>query len=183
MPSPEDSHPFYPPVLLGDILILRNVKVSFCQYGVFLFWTGFLEISALKVWLLPFSQMSSLWWMLILQRPSVPFPGPSAPASNFYGPSLAVLALCQENPTRALPIAARFAKILRFGSSPFNTGELVAPSKHCPKLGISRTVSGGGEQEGKVGGGAFHGGGAKGYENVCRWKALNKHLLDMRIRE
>lgn len=59
----------------------------------------------------------------VLQRQMESWPpsGPSAPASNFYGPSLAVLALCQENPTRALPIAARFAKILRFGSSPFNT--------------------------------------------------------------
>ncbi|XP_032212691.1 cobalamin binding intrinsic factor [Mustela erminea] len=59
----------------------------------------------------------------VLQRQMESWPpsGPSAPAANFYGPSLAVLALCQENPTRALPIAARFAKILRFGSSPFNT--------------------------------------------------------------
>ncbi|XP_047546872.1 cobalamin binding intrinsic factor [Lutra lutra] len=59
----------------------------------------------------------------VLQRQMESWPpsSPSAPASTFYGPSLAVLALCQENPTRALPIAARFAKILRFGSSPFNT--------------------------------------------------------------
>ncbi|XP_058999306.1 cobalamin binding intrinsic factor [Mustela lutreola] len=59
----------------------------------------------------------------VLQRQMESWPpsGPRAPASDFYGPSLAVLALCQENPTRALPIAARFAKILRFGSSPFNT--------------------------------------------------------------
>ena len=90
--------------------------------------------------------------MLILQRPSAPFPGPSTPASTFYGPSLAVLALCQENPTTALPIAARFAKILRFSSSPFNVGELVATSKYCPELGTSRTVNREGEKEGKVGG-------------------------------
>lgn len=88
--------------------------------------------------------MSSLWWMLISQRPSVPFPGPDAPAPTFYGPSLAVLALCQENPKTALPIAARFAKILRFSSSPFNMGKLVATSKHCPQLGTSRALNGGG---------------------------------------
>ncbi|XP_045873573.1 cobalamin binding intrinsic factor [Meles meles] len=59
----------------------------------------------------------------VLQRlmESWPPSSPSAPASTFYGPSLAVLALCQENPKTALPIATRFAKILRFGSSPFNT--------------------------------------------------------------
>ncbi|XP_034884833.1 cobalamin binding intrinsic factor [Mirounga angustirostris] len=59
----------------------------------------------------------------ILQRQMETWPpsSPRAPASTFYGPSLAVLALCQENPETALPIAARFAKYLRFSSSPFNT--------------------------------------------------------------
>ncbi|KAI5761265.1 CBLIF protein [Gulo gulo luscus] len=71
----------------------------------------------------------------VLQRQMESWPpsSPSAPVSTFYGPSLAVLALCQENPTRALPIAARFAKILRFGSSPFNmdTGAMATLALTC----------------------------------------------------
>ncbi|EPY74093.1 hypothetical protein CB1_002300016 [Camelus ferus] len=43
-------------------------------------------------------------------------------ASTFYGPSLAILALCQNNPEAALPTAARFAKTLLANSSPFNMG-------------------------------------------------------------
>ncbi|KAB1272658.1 Gastric intrinsic factor [Camelus dromedarius] len=44
-------------------------------------------------------------------------------ASTFYGPSLAILALCQNNPEAALPTAARFAKTLLANSSPFNMGK------------------------------------------------------------
>ncbi|XP_034501105.1 cobalamin binding intrinsic factor [Ailuropoda melanoleuca] len=71
----------------------------------------------------------------ILQRQMETWPpsSPDAPAPTFYGPSLAVLALCQENPKTALPIAARFAKILRFSSSPFNmdTGAMATLALTC----------------------------------------------------
>ncbi|XP_022363362.1 gastric intrinsic factor [Enhydra lutris kenyoni] len=71
----------------------------------------------------------------VLQRQMESWPpsSPSVPASTFYGPSLAVLALCQENPTRTLPIAARFAKILKFGSSPFymDTGAMATLALTC----------------------------------------------------
>ncbi|XP_004478016.1 cobalamin binding intrinsic factor [Dasypus novemcinctus] len=46
---------------------------------------------------------------------------PTAEASSFYGPSLAILALCQKNPETTLPIAARFAKALLVNTSPFST--------------------------------------------------------------
>ncbi|XP_037697265.1 cobalamin binding intrinsic factor isoform X1 [Choloepus didactylus] len=46
---------------------------------------------------------------------------PSTEATSFYGPSLAILALCQKNPETTLPIAVRFAKALLADSSPFNT--------------------------------------------------------------
>ncbi|XP_039101011.1 cobalamin binding intrinsic factor [Hyaena hyaena] len=58
---------------------------------------------------------------------------PNAQASTFYGPSLAVLALCQKNSETTLPIAARFAKILLANSSPFNmdTGAMVTLALTC----------------------------------------------------
>ncbi|XP_012884575.1 PREDICTED: gastric intrinsic factor [Dipodomys ordii] len=40
--------------------------------------------------------------------------------SAFYGPSLAILALCQKNPETTLPTALRFAKILLASSSSLN---------------------------------------------------------------
>lgn len=45
---------------------------------------------------------------------------PGAEASAFYGPSLAILALCQKNSEATLPVAVRFAKTLMRESSPFN---------------------------------------------------------------
>ncbi|XP_021081347.1 cobalamin binding intrinsic factor isoform X2 [Mesocricetus auratus] len=45
---------------------------------------------------------------------------PGADASAFYGPGLAILALCQKNSEATLPIAARFAKTLMKDPSPFN---------------------------------------------------------------
>ena len=96
--------------------------------------------------------------MFTLQRPSVPFPGPSAPAWTFYGPSLAVLALCQEHPGRALPVAARLAKILAAGLSPFNTGELAATCRRA----LSWEPKGRRGLRGERGG--SRGGGAKGLE-------------------
>ncbi|KAK2489380.1 hypothetical protein MC885_020209 [Smutsia gigantea] len=59
--------------------------------------------------------------------------GSSAQASTFYGPSLAILALCQNNPEMTLPIAARFAKILWNNFSPFNvdTGAMVTLALTC----------------------------------------------------
>ncbi|XP_045341310.1 cobalamin binding intrinsic factor isoform X1 [Leopardus geoffroyi] len=58
---------------------------------------------------------------------------PNAQSSTFYGPSLAVLALCQKNPETTLPIAVRFAKILLANSSPFNTdtGAMVTLALTC----------------------------------------------------
>ncbi|XP_006899912.1 PREDICTED: gastric intrinsic factor [Elephantulus edwardii] len=58
---------------------------------------------------------------------------PNAEASSFYGPGLAVLALCQQNPEAALPIAIRFAKSLLVNSSPFNTdtGAIVSLALTC----------------------------------------------------
>ncbi|XP_019609638.2 cobalamin binding intrinsic factor [Rhinolophus sinicus] len=58
---------------------------------------------------------------------------PNAEASSFYGPSLAVLALCQKNPETTLPIAARFAKTLLANSSPFNidTGAMATLALTC----------------------------------------------------
>ncbi|KAM7084662.1 cobalamin binding intrinsic factor [Molossus nigricans] len=58
---------------------------------------------------------------------------PNAEASSFYGPSLAILALCQKNPERTLPIAARFAKTLLANSSPFNidTGAMATLALTC----------------------------------------------------
>ncbi|XP_016055919.1 PREDICTED: gastric intrinsic factor [Miniopterus natalensis] len=59
--------------------------------------------------------------------------GPNAEASSFYQPSLAILALCQQNPERTLPIAARFAKALLANASPFNvdTGAVVTLALTC----------------------------------------------------
>ncbi|XP_051003034.1 cobalamin binding intrinsic factor [Acomys russatus] len=45
---------------------------------------------------------------------------PGAEASAFYGPGLAILALCQKNSEATLPIAVRFAKTLMMESSPLN---------------------------------------------------------------
>ncbi|XP_015974488.2 cobalamin binding intrinsic factor isoform X2 [Rousettus aegyptiacus] len=45
---------------------------------------------------------------------------PSAEALSLYGPSLAILALCQKNSEATLPIAARFAKTVLAISSPFD---------------------------------------------------------------
>ncbi|XP_066216499.1 cobalamin binding intrinsic factor [Saccopteryx leptura] len=59
--------------------------------------------------------------------------GPNAEASSFYGPSLAILALCLENPESTLPLAARFAKTVQANSSPFNidTGAMVTLALTC----------------------------------------------------
>ncbi|XP_057581827.1 cobalamin binding intrinsic factor-like [Hippopotamus amphibius kiboko] len=56
-----------------------------------------------------------------------------AHASSFYGPSVAILALCQNNPETTLPIAARFAKTLLANSSPFNmdTGAMATLALTC----------------------------------------------------
>ncbi|KAG8505720.1 Cobalamin binding intrinsic factor, partial [Galemys pyrenaicus] len=61
------------------------------------------------------------------------FYGLSAPASSFYGPSLAILALCQKNSAWTLPIAARFAKALLANTSPFNvdTGAVATLALTC----------------------------------------------------
>ncbi|XP_006876522.1 PREDICTED: gastric intrinsic factor [Chrysochloris asiatica] len=58
---------------------------------------------------------------------------PSAEATSFYGPSLAILALCQKNPETTLPIAARFAKSLLVNPSPFNmdTGAIATLALTC----------------------------------------------------
>ncbi|XP_028372800.1 cobalamin binding intrinsic factor [Phyllostomus discolor] len=58
---------------------------------------------------------------------------PDAEASSFYGPSLAILALCQKNPEKTLPVAARFAKTLLANSSPFNmdTGAMATLALTC----------------------------------------------------
>ncbi|XP_069326171.1 cobalamin binding intrinsic factor [Eulemur rufifrons] len=54
-------------------------------------------------------------------------------ASAFYGPSLAILALCQKNSEATLPIAVRFAKTLLANSSPFNvdTGAVATLALTC----------------------------------------------------
>lgn len=49
--------------------------------------------------------------------------GLNAPASSFYGPSLAIMALCQKNAEPILPIAVRFAKSLLVNVAPFSVGE------------------------------------------------------------
>ncbi|XP_008068900.1 gastric intrinsic factor [Carlito syrichta] len=58
---------------------------------------------------------------------------PNAEASAFYGPSLAILALCQKNSEATLPIAVRFAKTLLVNSSPFNvdTGAMATLALTC----------------------------------------------------
>ncbi|KAF6102496.1 cobalamin binding intrinsic factor [Phyllostomus discolor] len=58
---------------------------------------------------------------------------PDAETSSFYGPSLAILALCQKNPEKTLPVAARFAKTLLANSSPFNvdTGAMATLALTC----------------------------------------------------
>ncbi|XP_076416348.1 cobalamin binding intrinsic factor [Peromyscus maniculatus bairdii] len=60
-------------------------------------------------------------------------PSPGAEASAFYGPSLAILALCQKNSEATLPIAVRFAKTLMRESSPFNvdTGAVATLALTC----------------------------------------------------
>ncbi|XP_037374196.1 cobalamin binding intrinsic factor [Talpa occidentalis] len=57
----------------------------------------------------------------------------NAPATSFYGPSLAILALCQQNSELTLPIAARFAKALLANASPFNvdTGAVATLALTC----------------------------------------------------
>ncbi|CAH6793780.1 Cblif [Phodopus roborovskii] len=54
-------------------------------------------------------------------------------ASAFYGPSVAILALCQKNSEATLPIAVRFAKTLMRDSSPFNvdTGAVATLALTC----------------------------------------------------
>ncbi|XP_033062906.1 cobalamin binding intrinsic factor [Trachypithecus francoisi] len=58
---------------------------------------------------------------------------PSAEASAFYGPSLAILALCQKNSEATLLIAVRFAKTLLANSSPFSvdTGAMATLALTC----------------------------------------------------
>lgn len=54
-------------------------------------------------------------------------------ASTFYEPSLGILTLCQNNPEKTLPLAARFAKTLLANSSPFNmdTGAMATLALTC----------------------------------------------------
>ncbi|MBZ3879446.1 Gastric intrinsic factor [Sciurus carolinensis] len=58
---------------------------------------------------------------------------PSDQVTAFYGPSLAILALCQKNSETTLPIAVRFAKTLLSNTSPFNvdTGAVAALALTC----------------------------------------------------
>uniref|UniRef100_A0A8C9QCQ5 Cobalamin binding intrinsic factor n=1 Tax=Spermophilus dauricus TaxID=99837 RepID=A0A8C9QCQ5_SPEDA len=61
---------------------------------------------------------------------------PSSPndqVTAFYGPSLAILALCQKNSESTLPIAVRFAKTLLANTSPFNvdTGAVATLALTC----------------------------------------------------
>ncbi|XP_027800539.1 cobalamin binding intrinsic factor isoform X3 [Marmota flaviventris] len=61
---------------------------------------------------------------------------PSSPndqVTAFYGPSLAILALCQKNSESTLPIAVRFAKTLLSNTSPFNvdTGAVATLALTC----------------------------------------------------
>ncbi|XP_036025393.1 cobalamin binding intrinsic factor-like [Onychomys torridus] len=60
-------------------------------------------------------------------------PSPGAEASAFYGPSLAILTLCQKNSEATIPIAVRFAKTLIRESSPFNvdTGAVATLALTC----------------------------------------------------
>ncbi|OWK18173.1 hypothetical protein Celaphus_00009429 [Cervus elaphus hippelaphus] len=60
-------------------------------------------------------------------------------ASTFYGPSLAILALCQNHPETALPIAARFAKVLLASSSPFDALS-VTPERPNKEWDCQQTV-------------------------------------------
>ncbi|ERE79571.1 gastric intrinsic factor [Cricetulus griseus] len=62
------------------------------------------------------SQVSILQKKMENWEPSSPGADPSA----FYGPSLAILALCQKNSEATLPIAALFAKTLMSDPSPFS---------------------------------------------------------------
>lgn len=62
-----------------------------------------------------------------------PFPGPHEEAVAFYGPSLAVLALCQKNSEATLPVAAGFAKALLANTSPFDVGKWLATARSCPE--------------------------------------------------
>ncbi|EDM12889.1 gastric intrinsic factor [Rattus norvegicus] len=56
-----------------------------------------------------------------------------AESSSFYGPALAILALCQKNSEATLPIAVRFAKTLMMESSPFSvdTGAVATLALTC----------------------------------------------------
>ncbi|KAM6157467.1 cobalamin binding intrinsic factor [Rhynchocyon petersi] len=58
---------------------------------------------------------------------------PNTEASSFYGPGLAILALCQKNSEAMLPIAVRFAKSLLVNPSPFNvdTGAIATLALTC----------------------------------------------------
>ncbi|XP_058926476.1 cobalamin binding intrinsic factor [Kogia breviceps] len=71
----------------------------------------------------------------ILQRQMENWPPSSLNihTSSFYGPSLAILALCQNNTETTLPIAVRFAKSLLDNSSPFSvdTGAVVTLALTC----------------------------------------------------
>ncbi|XP_024429747.3 cobalamin binding intrinsic factor [Desmodus rotundus] len=77
----------------------------------------------------PGDRVSTLQRQMEIWEPS----HPNAEASSFYGPSLAILALCQKNPETTLPIAARFAKTLLANSSPSNvdTGAMVTLALTC----------------------------------------------------
>lgn len=59
--------------------------------------------------------------------------GLNAPASSFYGPSLAIMALCQKNAEPILPIAVRFAKSLLVNVAPFSvdTGAMATLALTC----------------------------------------------------
>ncbi|XP_020035008.1 cobalamin binding intrinsic factor [Castor canadensis] len=77
----------------------------------------------------PGSKMSVLQKQMENWAPS----GPSEEATAFYGPSLAIMTLCQKNSETTLPIAVRFAKTLLANSSPFNvdTGAVATLALTC----------------------------------------------------
>ncbi|XP_008583020.1 PREDICTED: gastric intrinsic factor [Galeopterus variegatus] len=77
----------------------------------------------------PENEVSSLQSQMENWAPS----SSNAEATAFYGPSLAILALCQKNPEATLTTAVRFAKTLLANSSPFNvdTGAVATLALTC----------------------------------------------------
>lgn len=77
----------------------------------------------------PGSKVSTLLKKMENWSPS----SPGAESSAFYGPGLAILALCQKSSEATLPIAVRFAKTLMMEPSPFNvdTGAVATLALTC----------------------------------------------------